>query len=95
MGWSACEFSCNRLAAQLGIANAVTIRTYVGYLAESYLIRTLRLYGTKAYERTLVGKAYVIDPGFISFFNFNGFSNIGDGFGRRLENVVFLQLYRL
>ena len=89
----ACEISCNRLAAQLGIANAVTIRTYVGYLAESYLIRTLRLYGTKAYERTRVGKAYVIDPGFISFFN--GFSNIGDGFGRRLENVVFLQLYRL
>ena len=89
----ASEISCNRLAGQLGFKNAVTVQSYIGYLSESYLIRTLSMYGSRAYERTRIGKAYVIDPGFISYFN--GFSNIDDSFGRRLENIVFLQLYRL
>jgi hypothetical protein len=89
----ASEISCNRLAKQLGFKNAVTVQSYVGYLAESYLVRTLAMYGSKAYERTRIGKAYAIDPGFISYFS--GFSNTNDNFGRRLENIVFLQLYRL
>lgn len=88
----ATEISCNRLAGQLGIKNPVTVQTYIEYLKESYLIRTLPMYGSKAYERTRVGKAYAIDTGFISFFT--GFSNIDDSYGWRLENIVFLQLYR-
>ena len=89
----ATELSCNRIAVQLGIRNAGTVQTYIGYLVESYLIYTLRMYGSKAYERTRIGKAYAIDPGFISYFS--GFSNTNDSFGRRLENIVFLQLYRM
>ena len=89
----ATEFSCNRIAGQLGIKNAVTVQTYIHYLNESYLIRTVQMYGSRAYERTRIGKVYVIDPGIISYFS--GFSNIGDGYGRRLENIVFLQLYRM
>ena len=89
----ATEFSCNRIAGQIGIKNAVTVQTYIHYLNESYLIRTVQMYGSRAYERTRIGKVYVIDPGIISYFS--GFSNIGDGYGRRLENIVFLQLYRM
>ena len=89
----ATEFSCNRIAGQLGIKNAVTVQTYIHYLNESYLIRTVQMYGSRAYERTRIGKVYVNDPGIISYFS--GFSNIGDGYGRRLENIVFLQLYRM
>ena len=89
----ASEISCNRLAGQLGFKNAVTVQSYVGYLTESYLIRTLPMYGSKAYERTRIGKAYAIDPGFISYFS--GFSNIDGNYGRRLENIVFLQLCRM
>ena len=89
----ATEFSCNRIAGQIGIKNAVTVQTYIHYLNESYLIRTVQMYGSRAYERTRIGKVYVIDPGLISYFS--GFSNIGDGYGRRLENIVFLQLYRM
>ena len=89
----ATEISCNRLAGQLGIKNAGSVQSYVNYLVEAYLIYTLRMYGSKAYERTRIGKAYAVDPGFISYFN--GFSNTNDNFGRRLENIVFLQLYRL
>lgn len=89
----ATEVSCNRLAGQLGIKNAVTVQTYIHYLDESYLIRTMRMYGSRAYERTRIGKVYAIDPGFISYFS--GFSNIGDSYGRRLENIVFLQLHRM
>lgn len=89
----ATELSCNRLAGQLGIKNAGTVQTYINYLVEAYLIYTLRMYGSRAYERTRIGKAYAIDPGFISYFS--GFSNTNDNFGRRLENIVFLQLYRM
>lgn len=87
------EISANRLAGQLGFKNAVTVQTYIHYLKGSYLIRTLPVFGSKACERTRIGKVYVIDPGFISYFS--GFSNTGDNYGRRLENIVFLQLCRM
>jgi len=89
----ASEVSCLKLARQLGLKNAVTVQQYIGYLEESYLIRTLNAYGSKAYERTRIGKAYVIDSGFITYFT--GFSNASGNYGRRLENLVFLQLYRM
>lgn len=89
----ASEVSCTRLAKRLGFKNGVTVQGYLGYLAESYLVCTLPQYGSKAYERTRIGKAYAIDPGFIS--HFSGYSDLDGNYGRRLENIVFLQLFRM
>lgn len=68
-----------------------TLRKYVGYLCEAFLIKLLTKYSFKSTERLREPKSYVVDVGFLS--------NRDDALalanlGWRLENVVYIELLR-
>ena len=86
------EISYENLAAASGVASVHTMQTYLGYLAESYLVSTVRHYSAKPSERIRNEKVYVGDPAFISYFT--GVLGSEEELGWRLENIVFLELLR-
>ena len=85
-----CEASAQKFARLFGEKGTHTIQDYLRYLEEGYLILTVPQYGCKAYERTRIGKVYAIDLGMAGYFS--GFTPGDDRRGRRLENLVYLQL---
>ena len=87
------EISYAKVANRLGIKSVHTVQTYVSYLEAAYLIQTVNRFSFKTAERLKLGKVYAIDPGFIS--NATGVHEGAENLGRRLENVVFLQLRSL
>ncbi|MBQ7190013.1 MAG: ATP-binding protein [Kiritimatiellae bacterium] len=86
----ACQISANKLARQLESNSPNTVQNFIHFMEEAYLVYTVSLYGRKAWERTRIGKAYAVDPGFANYFT--GYSPGDDRLGRRLENIVYLQL---
>ena len=89
----ALEMSYAKIANRLGIKSVHTVQTYANYLEAAYLIQTVNRFSFKTAERLKLGKVYAIDPGFIS--HATGVNEGADNMGRRLENVVFLQLRSL
>lgn len=86
------EVSYDSLAARAGVSSPHTVQTYVGYLAESYLVSLVRRYSAKPAERIRNDKLYVNDPAFISYFT--GVLGSEEELGWRLENIVYLELLR-
>ncbi len=86
----ACQISANKLSNQLGTNSTNTVQNFIHFMEEAYLIHTVSLYGRKAWERTRIGKVYAVDPGLANYFT--GHSPGEDQLGRRLENIVYLQL---
>jgi len=68
-----------------------TIRNYLDYLAQAFLMVPLTKFSYKSSERLRNGKAYVVDTGMLTYRNDNLSS---ENFGWRLENVVLLELLR-
>lgn len=89
----ALEVSYANIAARLGIKSVHTVQAYAKYLEEAYLIQTVNRFSFKTAERQKLGKVYAIDPGFISYAS--GVLEGAENHGRRLENIVFLQLRSL
>ena len=89
----ALEVSYAKIANRLGIKSVHTVQTYAGYLESAYLIQTVNRFSFKTAERLKLGKVYCIDPGFISYAS--GVLEGAENRGRRLENLVFLQLRSL
>ena len=89
----ALEISYSNVAHRLGIKSVHTVQTYANYLESAYLIQTVNRFSFKTAERLKLGKVYAVDPGFIS--NATGVHEDADNLGRRLENIVFLQLRSL
>ena len=89
----ALEVSYANIANRLGIKSVHTVQTYANYLEAAYLIQTVNRFSFKTAERLKLGKVYAVDPGFIS--NATGVHEGADNLGRRLENIVFLQLRSL
>ena len=89
----ALEVSYANVANRLGIKSVHTVQTYANHLEAAYLIQTVNRFSFKTAERLKLGKVYTVDPGFIS--NATGVHEGGDDLGRRLENIVFLQLRSL
>ena len=87
------EVSYANIANRLGIKSVHTVQTYAGYLESAYLIQTVNRFSFKTAERLKLGKVYCIDPGFISYAS--GVLEGAENRGRRLENIVFLQLRSL
>ena len=87
------EVSFRNLARQLEITNVRTVQNYIDYMERAYLVQSLKRYSTKRAERTKIGKVYAIDPGFIT--HFTGVAESDESRGRRLENIVYLQLRTL
>ena len=89
----ALEVSYANVANRLGIKSVHTVQTYANHLEAAYLIQTVNRFSFKTAERLKLGKVYTVDPGFIS--NATGVHEGSDDLGRRLENIVFLQLRSL
>lgn len=84
------EISALNLSNQLAAASATTVQNYLHFIEESRLVDLVPRFGRKAWEKTRLGKVYGADTGLISYFT--GSASSEDGLGRRLENLVYLQL---
>ena len=85
------KFSYNKLKSMLLLGSVNTVKKYVDYLENSYLIFQLEKFDYSL-KKQIVNqkKVYVIDPIFSSIVSFTFSQDIG----RILENLVFLELKR-
>jgi predicted AAA+ superfamily ATPase len=68
-----------------------TLHEYLGYLADTFLLRTIEIHSASERQRMVnPRKAYPVDPGLISLFARGG----GTHHGRALETAVRLELER-
>ena len=85
------EFSYNSLKNITNILNSTTIKEYINYLEEVYLIFTINKFDYSL-KKQLVNpkKVYSIDIGLSNSISFK----FSEDFGRQLENIVFLHYKR-
>ena len=85
------EVTYNSLMKDLGMRSENTVKKFVGYFQEAYLFYLLPRFNNKLkLMQKAPRKVYVIDNGLISAKSFE----VGANSGRRLENLVFLELVR-
>ncbi len=85
------EVSYNSLKNTLGFKSAMSVRSYIGYLEESYLVFEVYKYDYSLKKQHISNKKlYVIDNGMRNAVSFR-FSN---DTGKMLENLVFIELKR-
>ena len=84
------EISYSRIKNIFGIGSEHTVKNYVEYLEEAYLILTLPKFSYKSQETLRYRKTYVVDPSLASLLA-NDFT---PNSGFLLENIVFLELRR-
>ena len=83
--------SYNSLAGVIGVKNATTVKNYLGFLHNTYLIFLVNKYDTSLKKQLYnPKKGYFIDPGLVREI---GFFHSEDN-GRLLENIVFIELKR-
>ena len=85
------EIIPSKVAKEFNIASVHTVENYINYLKEAYLILGLHKFSNKSKERIRNEKYYLVDVAFISDRD-NIF--LGENFGWRLENIVYLELLR-
>ena len=86
---SSSEISYNKLRNIIGLSSKHTIKEWVGFLEEAYLIFILKRFSFKKKERIKSPvKIYSIDPGFVAV-------NLVDAsISKRMEEVVSIELLR-
>lgn len=85
------RFTYNKLKNIFEIGSVHTIKNYVNYLEEAYLIFELLPFSFKLKEQVKSArKIYCIDNGLVNAVSFQNSSNLGHA----MENLVFLQLKR-
>ena len=85
------EYSYTRLGNVLGFNSVNTVQSYVGYLEEAWLYRSLSRYSSKIGEQLRAPrKIYVMDTGYVAATAFTLSPNLG----RLMENAVLLELLR-
>ena len=84
------EINYGDIAQFLG-ASDQTVRKYIDYLRQAFLIQLLTKHSFKSKERIRNSKAYIIDPGLQNNRD-NAF--VGANIGWRLENVIYIELLR-
>jgi len=85
------EFSYNKLKTMLGLGSSNTVKSYISYLENSYLIFQLEKFDYSLKKQILnPKKIYTIDPAFIENVSFK----FSEDRGRLLENLVFIELKR-
>ena len=85
------EISYNKLKAMLNVGSLNTVKNYVHYLENSYLIFTIPKYEYSIKKQIYSPKKiYVIDNSLINLISFGFSQNIG----KILENLVFIELKR-
>jgi len=85
------EFTYNSLRKLLGLGSATTVSDYCGYLENSYLSFFLSRYSdsVKAQQQS-PKKVYFIDHALAKIIGFR----FSEDMGRKLENIVFIELKR-
>lgn len=85
------EQSYNSLSSVLGIKSVATVKSYISFLEESYLLFELYKYDFSLKKQFVSDKkVYVIDNGIRNTIAFH----FTDDKGQSLENMVFLELKR-
>jgi len=85
------EISFNKLKNIFAIRKVQTIKNYVGFLENAYLIFVIERFSPKLKQQIIAPKkVYCIDTGIINAFSFSMSRNIGKIF----ENIVCMQLLR-
>jgi hypothetical protein len=86
------ETSYNALKNTFGIANANTVKEYISYFENSFLLFTINKFDYSLKKQIAnPKKIYTIDTGLANSVSFQ----FSENFGRQLENIVFLELKRL
>ena len=85
------ETSYNALRANFGLSNAITVKEYIGYMEDAYLLFSINKFDYSL-KKQLANpkKIYCVDTGLANMVSFKFSENIG----RKLENLVFLHLRR-
>jgi predicted AAA+ superfamily ATPase len=87
----ASEINYSKLQKLLGLGSANTVKNYLGYLENSYMVFTIPKYDFSIKKQIYAPKkVYAIDSSFINLISFK-FSRDR---GKMLENLVFLELKR-
>jgi len=84
------EISFNRIKNIFGVGSENTVKNYVSYLEEAYIVLTLQKFSFKKQESLRYRKVYLMDSGFASVLS----TNFSINSGYLLENIVFLELLR-
>lgn len=85
------EVNYSKLQKLLGLGSANTVKNYIGYLENSYMVFTISKYDFSLKKQIYAPKkVYAIDSAFINLISFK-FSRDR---GKLLENFVFLELKR-
>ncbi|UJP64479.1 ATP-binding protein [Mongoliitalea daihaiensis] len=83
--------SYNSLAKVIGVKNATTVKQYLGFLQDAYMLSLVSKYDTSVKKQLHnPKKVYGIDLGLMRQLSFQHSENQG----RMLENLVFLELKR-
>ena len=83
--------SNSELAEMIGVKNSTTVKNYLGFLADSYLVFQICKYDYSVSKQIMnPKKSYFIDNGLVRRVGFS-FSN---NHGHLLENLVFVELLR-
>jgi uncharacterized protein len=83
-------YSFNKLAAMVGLSDK-TVKDYIGYFSDAYLLFTLDAFAFSAKEQIRSPKkVYAIDTGLAGAVGFS----FSENQGRLLENLLFLELKR-
>ena len=85
------ETSYNSLKNIFGLSNAITVKEYIRYLEDCYLLFAINKFDYSL-KKQLANpkKVYCIDSGMAGIVSFQ----FSENFGRQLENLVFLHLRR-
>lgn len=79
------------LASTFGIKSENTVKNYIGYMEQAYLLIGLNKYSTQSKQRSTQRKLYPID---VALMNQRDNAMAGENLGWRLEAIVYLQLLR-
>lgn len=91
LDWCGQEKSFNAIAEALQVNTIHTVKNYMSYLDNAYLLRPVNKFSFKSRERNIARKCYAVDLAFISEReNTIQTANLG----WRLENVVAIELLR-
>lgn len=86
-----CEFTYSQLSKIFKIKDVHTVKNYVSYVKNAFLIIVLERFSPKLKQQYIAPKkVYSIDQGFCNFIGFKLSKNIGKIF----ENIVCIQLFR-
>lgn len=85
------EFTYSKLSNIFGIKDVHTVKNYISYLEEAFLIIVLNKFSTKLKQQVISPKkVYVVDQGLCNFISFRSSKDIGKIF----ENIVCIDLLR-